>query len=110
MHRYDFFEKICFLASKAFFFAKLTNAIFFKFLSSRKSRSNSVSNEGEGATENAQFRKTSFNASDEAREIKGTPSFSAALLILNPTVDLRAVKVTQDKTKLNIHTEAVPIN
>ena len=38
------------------------------------------------------------------------PNFSAALLILNPIVDLSAVNVAQDKTKLKIHTEAVPIN
>ena len=38
------------------------------------------------------------------------PNFSAALLILNPIVDLRIVKVIQDKTKLKMQTEAVPIN
>ena len=38
------------------------------------------------------------------------PNFSAALLILNPIVDLRAVNVAHDKTKLKIQTEAVPIN
>ena len=33
------------------------------------------------------------------------PNFSAALLILKPIVDLRAVKVAQDNAKLNMHKE-----
>ncbi len=37
------------------------------------------------------------------------PNFSAALLILKPIVDFRAVKVAQDNAKLNIHTDVVPM-